>query len=176
MVLKILAGVVLVLAIFLGVVALRPSHFKYERSGVINAPADKIYPYLSDFELGTKWSPFEQVDPNEKRAFGGEKQKPGSFEEWEGNSQAGSGRITITDVQPDKQVDLRLEMRKPMAATNHVVYALAPAQGGTLFTWTMEGESPYLGKLAGLFIDCDKLVGGEFEKGIANLKAVVEKP
>lgn len=173
MVLKILAGIVAVVILFLGYVATRDGHFKYERSGVINAKPEVVYPYVSQFKLGQQWSPYEK-DPDTKRTFGGAEGQAGSFEEFD-SKQMGTGRIEITSAVPNQQVDLRLQMYKPFSADNHVVYILAPEGEGTRFTWTMEGDGGFMSKLMATLINCDKMIGGQFEEGIANLKRIVEK-
>lgn len=165
---KIGLGVVAVLIGFLGYVSTREGKFRYERSGVINAAPEKIFPYLSDFKLGGQWSPFEQVDPNMKKTFS-EKTM-----EFEGNSDAGSGKLELLNVVPNQSVDIKLTMTKPMHAENLIQYKLTPEQDGTRFTWIMSGDGGFMGKLMNVFMDCEKMIGDQFVKGISNLKTVVE--
>ena len=173
MVKKILIGLAVALVLFIGFVASRDGHFRYERSGVINAKPEVIYPYISDFKLGHQWSPYEK-DAEQKNTYGGTPGQVGSFEEWDGK-QMGQGRIEITQAKPNEQVDLRLQMIKPIAADNHVTYKLTPEGNSTRFTWIMEGNGGFFGKLMGVVIDCEKMIAGQFEEGIANLKKLVEK-
>jgi hypothetical protein len=173
MVLKVIAGLIIAIVLFLGYVSTRNGHFKYERSGVINAKPEAIYPYVSQFKLGQQWSPYEK-DPDTKRTFGGPEGQAHSFEEFE-SKQMGSGRIEIIQVIPNQQVDLRLQMFKPFPADNRVTYRLAPDGEGTRFIWSMEGDGGFMGKLMATLIDCENMIGGQFDEGIANLKRVVEK-
>ncbi len=172
MVLNIGIGLGLLVIGFLIYIAKRPKRFRYERSGLIQAPPEVIFPYLSRLSLGAKWSPFEQA-PDIKRTFGGVDGQAGSFEEFE-SSKSGSGRITVNSVKLNQEVDLRLEMFKPFVADNHVVYRLNPEPNGTRFVWVMEGENVFIGKLVGALIDCEKMVAGQFEVGISNLKTLIE--
>lgn len=174
MILKIVAGVVAVLLIFLGYVATRNGQFRYERSGVIQAPAEKIFPYISDLKKGELWSPYEKVDPKMKKTFKGLDAQPGSIMEFEGNSDVGAGNLEILKIVPNDSVEIRLTMTKPFYGQNLIQYKLTPEGSGTRFSWTMSGDGGFMGKLMSVLIDCEKMIAGQFESGIANLKAVVE--
>lgn len=171
-----LGGVVIVaLGIFIFYVSGRESKFNYERSAVINAPAEKIFPYISNLRLGGQWSPYEKKDPNMKKTFIGPDGATGSAEEFDGNGDVGAGRIEIFRVVPNQSVELKLTMTKPFHAENAVTYKLTPeAGGGTRFSWSMAGDSGFMGKLVSVFIDCEKMITGEFDSGIKNLKTIVE--
>lgn len=171
---KILLSVVAVLVVFLGYVSTREGKFNYERSGVIKAPAEKIFPYLSDFTRGGEWSPYEKVDPNMKKTITGNPAQVGHAMDFEGNSDAGSGRVEITKVVPNELVEIKLTMTKPMHAENIVTYKLTPESEGTRFSWAMAGDGGYMTKLISVFIDCEKMIAGQFETGIANLKSLIE--
>lgn len=170
---KILIGLIVILVLFFGYVSTRPSSFHYERSGVINAPPDQIFPYISQFKLGSEWSPFEKKDPNMKKTYPAT-DGPGAVYEFDGNKEVGAGKIEMMKVTPNEYVQMKLTMTKPFQAENIVEYKLTPVEGGTKFTWAMSGDSGFLGKLISVFIDCEKMIGKEFEAGIANLKAIVE--
>lgn len=172
---KIAGLLVLVLVIaFVAYVASREGKFRYERSGVINASADKIFPYLVNFKLGGEWSPFEKVDPNMKKTYGGTEGAVGSTMEFEGNRDAGSGKLELLAMVPNESVDIRLTMLKPIQGDNLVQYKLTPEGEGTRFTWTMSGNGGFMGKLMVVLIDCDKMIGDQFLAGINNLKTLVE--
>lgn len=171
---KIGIGVVVLVLAFLGYVSTREGKFHYERSGEIAAPAEKIFPYLSNFELGDKWSPFTQLDPNMKKVFIGPVDQVGSVYEFDGNRDVGTGKLEFLKIVPNESVELKLTMIKPFFAENLVKYNLTPAGNGTLFTWSMEGDGGFMGKLINVFIDCEKMIGAQFEKGIASLKAIAE--
>lgn len=171
---KVIVGLVVVLAVFLGYVSTRPSQFRYERSGLINAPADKVFPYISQLKLGVQWSPYERKDPNLKRSFAGTDGQVGATEDFDGNSDAGTGRLELVKVVPNELVQIRLVMTKPLAADNIVEYRLTPEGNATRFSWAMSGDGGFVGKLVGTFIDCEKMVAGDFEAGVQNLKTLVE--
>ncbi|MFM6929731.1 MAG: SRPBCC family protein [Bdellovibrio sp.] len=164
-------GLIIAFVIF---VASRDGKFRYERSGVINAPADKIFPFLVSFKLGSEWSPFEKVDPKMKKAYSGTDGAVGSTMEFEGNRDAGSGKLELLAMVPNQSVDIRLTMIKPIHGDNLVQYKLTPEGDGTLFTWTMSGNGGFMGKLMVVLIDCDKMIGDQFVAGITNLKTIVE--
>ncbi len=171
---KILLGLLVILIAFLGYVASREGKFRYERTGVINASPDKIYPYLSNFKLGSEWNPWDRMDPTMKKTYSGTDGTVGAKMDFEGNSQVGSGELEVLNLVPNQSVQLKLTMRKPFRAENTIDYTLTSEGSGTRFSWAMSGDGGFMGKLMGVFIDCEKMVGGELEKGIANLKQLVE--
>ena len=171
---KVVVGLVVILGLFLVYVSTRESKFHYERSGTINASADKIFPYLSNFKLGGEWSPYEKKDVNMKRTFGGADGAVGSTMEFEGNSEVGAGKLEMLRTVPNELVEIQLTMTKPMYAQNLIEYKLTPEGGGTKFTWAMSGDGGFMTKIMTLIIDCEKMIAGDFEIGIANLKSVVE--
>lgn len=171
---KVLIGVGVALILFLGFVATRPDEAHYERSGVILAGPEKIFPYLDNFKVSGQWSPYEQMDPNMKKTLLGPESGPGAVMEFAGNSDVGTGRLEILKVVPNSSVQIRLEMLEPFKVTNTVTYTLTPEGNGTRFTWSMDGPHTFLSKLLCLLIDGDKMVGEQFEKGISNLKTLIE--
>jgi uncharacterized protein YndB with AHSA1/START domain len=174
MVLKILSLVFVSLVLFFGYVSTRSGHFRYERSGVINASPERIYPYISDFKKARAWNPYEQKDPNMKRTYSGVDGHVGSIVEFDGNRDAGSGKLEIVGLVPNQSVEIKLTMTSPMSAENLVHYRLTPEGAGTRFSWAMEGDGGFLNKLVSVFINCEKMVAGDFEKGVMQLKTVVE--
>jgi uncharacterized protein YndB with AHSA1/START domain len=175
----ILALVVLVAAVLI-VAAMRPDTLGVQRTTTINAPAEKIFPLINDFNLWHSWSLYEKKDSAMKRAFSGAPSGKGAIYEWDGNNQVGKGRIEIIDTSPPSDVKIKLDMIKPMQGHNMVDFTLEP-QGSpttavTTVTWAMRGSCAYPAKVIGLFINMDKMVGKEFEVGLANLKMLAEKP
>ena len=162
------------LLVFLGYVATREGKFRYERSGLIQAPPEKIFPYLSDFKKGGQWSPYEQMDPNMKKTYTGTDGQVGAVMEFDGNKDAGSGKLEILNIIPNQSVDIKLTMIKPFHAENLIQYTLTPEAGETRFTWAMSGDGGFMGKLINVFIDCEAMVAGQFSVGIENLQKVVE--
>jgi hypothetical protein len=153
--------------------ATKPGTFRVQRAILIKAPAEAIFPFINDLRAQSAWSPFEK-DPAMKRTHSGSAQGPGATYEWDGNREVGAGRITIIDATMPTRVALELEMIRPMAAHNQVEFTLQPQGGATIVTWTMQGEQPYMAKVMSTFIDCDRMVGGMFEEGLAKLKTLVE--
>lgn len=173
---KIVGLVIVVLLVILIVfIATRDPHFQYERTGVINAPPEKIFPYLSTFEGGHAWSPYERIDPTMKMKVIGPDGQVGTVMEFEGNKNAGSGKLELLKITPNKEVAVRLVMVKPFPADNVVEYRLTPEGTGTKFTWSMSGENGFFGKMINVFIDCEKMNGDMMNQGIKNLKDVVER-
>lgn len=175
MVKKILIGVVVLVLAFLGYVISRPSRFMYSRSGVYQAKPEKIFPYLASFKKGNEWSPYMRVDPNMKVTYGGNDGEVGSTLDFDGNMEVGTGRLEITRIVPNELVEMKLTMIKPIAGESMIHYALEDDNGATKFTWSMEGESGFFGKLMSVLIDCEKMMTEQYDKGIANLRPLVEQ-
>jgi uncharacterized protein YndB with AHSA1/START domain len=171
---KILLVIVLLAAGVLVYAATRPDTFRIERRAEINAPADVIYPLISDFHEWPKWSPWEELDPAMTRTHSGAPNGRGAVYEWAGNSEVGRGRMEITDAVPSSSVTIALDFMEPWEAHNLTEFRLTPAGSGpgTLVTWTMEGPSPYLTKLMGVFVNMDRMIGSDFERGLDKLARV----
>jgi uncharacterized protein YndB with AHSA1/START domain len=166
--------VIVLVATFLLFVAMQPSEFCIQRSIVIAAPAEKIFPYINDLHKHGLWSPWEKLDPSMKKTFAGSPSGIGSIYSWEGTDKVGVGSMTIVDSQPNKKVSMNLEFLKPFKAANHVEFAFKPQAEGTAVSWSMSGHKQFLQKIFCSFMNMDKMVGSEFEKGLAQLKTVVE--
>jgi carbon monoxide dehydrogenase subunit G len=171
---KIAIAIVVLIAAVLGYAAMQPDTFRIQRSARIQAPPERIFAVLNDFQQSPSWSPYEKKDPSMKRAFSGAPVGKGSVYEFDGNKDVGAGRIEIVESLPRKKVTLQLDMIKPFKARNIVEYTLEPRGDATEVTWAMHGNAPFLSKLICLFMDMDKMVGTDFEVGLANLKAVTE--
>jgi carbon monoxide dehydrogenase subunit G len=172
---KIAIVVVVVITGILSYAALQPDAVRIERTASIKAPPEKIFPLMNDFQQAAAWSPYEKKDPAMKRRFSGATSGTGSVYEFEGNGDVGTGSIKIIESQPPKKVTLQLDMIKPFAASNVIEYTLEPKGETTEVTWSMQGTAPFLAKVMCLFMDMDKMVGKDFETGLANLKALTEK-
>lgn len=162
------------LALFLLYVATRKGDFRYERSGLIQAPPEKIFPYLSNLKKGVLWSPYERKDPQLKKSFHGPEDQPGGRMDFSGHRDVGSGQIRILNIKPNEGVDLHLSMVKPIKAEHLIEYRLSPEAGGTRMTWITSGRGGFFGKLMVVMIDCEKMVGDDMSQGIENLKALIE--
>jgi len=168
------AVLVVVVAALLVYAATRPDSFRIERSAVIKAPPEKIFALINDLHQWTAWSPWEGIDPALKRSYSGAPSGKGAAYAWEGNNKVGSGRMEILESVPASRIAIKLDFLKPFEAHNTAEFTLAPAGGGTTITWAMSGPSPYVSKVMGLVFNMDKMVGGQFEQGLANLKAKTE--
>ena len=152
-----------------------PDTFRIERSATIGAPPEKVYAYLNDFHRWTAWSPWEKKDPAMQRTHSGAPAGKGAVYAWDGNSEVGQGRMEIVESTEPARVQIQLDFLKPFEAHNTAEFALAPAAGGTQVTWAMHGPAPYLSKLMQVFVSMDRMVGPDFEAGLANLKRVAEQ-
>lgn len=171
-----LLGSTAVIAIFLIIAALQSSDFRIVRAATIAAPPAAVFEQINDFHKWNDWSPWAKLDPNAKNSFDGAPSGVGAGFSWAGNSQVGEGRMTITDSKPGELIRINLEFIKPFAATNVAEFTLTPEGNQTHVTWSMTGRNAYIGKCMSLIMNCDKMVGGQFEQGLANLKSVLEKP
>lgn len=149
------------------------STFTVTRTAFIPAPADVIYPHVIDFRGWLNWSPWEDVDPSMQRGYAGPAEGVGARYTWKGNGKAGAGTMEILDAVEPSEIQIRLEFTKPMKALNPTTFTFVPEGTGTRVTWTMTGESKGLNRVFMLFMNMDKLVGADFEKGLAQLAAVV---
>jgi len=172
---KILFGVVAVFALFALVTAFQPAGYRISRTASIAAPPAVAYAQVADFHQWERWSPWAKLDAAMKTTYEGQPGAVGSSYYWTGNDKVGEGRMTVTSVAPAQSVAIKLEFLRPFAATNATQFAFAPEGAGTRVTWNMDGnKGGFVGKAFGLFMDFDKLVGGDFEKGLTQLKAVSE--
>jgi hypothetical protein len=169
--LGVLAALILVFVI---VVALQPADFRVSRGATMSAPAAAIFPHVNDLKKWETWSPWAGLDPDAKYAFQGPAAGQGAAMTWDGNSQVGAGKLAIIESRPNELVRYRLDFYKPMAGTSEAEFSFAPEGGQTRVTWTMTGKNNFIAKAMCLFMDLDQMVGGQFEKGLASLRAIAE--
>lgn len=167
-------ALVVVIAGALILAATRPDSFHVQRSTTIKATPEKIFSFIHDFDRWPAWSPYEKRDPAMKRQRSGPGAGKGAVYAWEGNNDVGAGRMEIVETVPPSSVVIKLDFTRPFEAHNTVEFTMAPASDATNVTWAMQGPQPYLAKLIGLFIDMDRMVGGDFEAGLASLKSAAE--
>ena len=165
--------VVLVVGV-LAYAATRPDTLHVERTATISAPPAAIVPLINDFRQWGVWSPYAKIGPAMRRTFSGSAEGTGAVYEWAGNSQVGAGRMEITDTSPSR-ITSKLDFTAPMEGHNIAEFTLVPTGDATTVTWTMDGPTPYVGKVMGVFLNMDTMIGGAFETGLANLKAITEK-
>jgi uncharacterized protein YndB with AHSA1/START domain len=166
---------VVLIAALLAFAATRPSKFRVLRQASIKAPPEKIFPLIADFHNWTSWSPWEKKDPALKRTFSGAASGKGAIYAWEGNRDVGTGRMEITDASSPSRITIQLDFIKPFEGHNVTDFTLQPEGGATTVTWDMHGPLAYMARVFGIFVNMDKMIGNDFEAGLANLKAVAEK-
>ena len=170
----ILIGLAVAVVLFLIVVAMQPSKFRIVRSATIAAPPEAVFEQVNNFRKWRPWSPWEKKDPALKRSYEGPAAGPGSVYSWVGNKEVGEGRMTLTESRPGEFVRIKLEFFKPFAATNATEFSFEPKGDQTVVTWAMNGKNNFACKAFCMFVDMDKMVGSDFEKGLAAIKAIAE--
>lgn len=175
MIKSILIALALAVAAVLLYAATKPDRFRIERAVVIKAPPERIYVQVQDFKAWRAWSPWEKIDPALKRSYSGPQSGKRTAYAWEGNKDVGSGRMEIVESAVPSKIVIKLDFFTPFEAHNVAEFTFAPGEQGTTVQWAMHGPSPYLSRLLDLAFDMDRMVGGQFETGLSNLKAIAEK-
>jgi uncharacterized protein YndB with AHSA1/START domain len=170
----ILILVAIAVIIFFIVAAMQPSDFRVTRTATISAPASAVFSHVNDLQKWEAWSPWAKLDPEAKNSFEGPTSGTGAIMRWSGNNKVGQGSMTIVESHPDDFIRFKLDFLKPFVATNTAEFAFNSENGQTTVTWTMYGKNSFMSKLIGLIMSCEKMVGSQFEKGLAALKSVVE--
>jgi Polyketide cyclase / dehydrase and lipid transport len=153
----------------------QPDHFRVQRSTRIEAPAERVFGYINDFHRWGAWSPYEKLDPAMQRTYSGAARGQGAVYAWEGSAKVGKGRMEITSAPAPSRVDIKLDFLTPFEAHNVATFTLEPDGSATKVTWAMDGPTPYPAKIVHLFLNMDRMVGRDFESGLANLKTVAER-
>ncbi|MEW6641991.1 MAG: SRPBCC family protein [Pseudomonadota bacterium] len=166
--------IAVLLALFLIYAATRPNTFVISRTTSIQAPPARIQPLIDDFRQWPQWSPYEGKDPDMQRTYSGAASGKGAIYAWDGDKNVGSGRMEILGASPAK-VAIKLDFFKPFEGHNVAEFSFEPRGEATTVTWAMHGPVPYIGKIMHLFINMDRMIGRDFEAGLANLKAVCER-
>jgi uncharacterized protein YndB with AHSA1/START domain len=171
----ILIVVVVLIAAILVYAAAMPDDFRVQRTTSIKASPEKIFALINDLHRWDSWSPWEKMDPAMQRTFSGATAGKGAVYAWQGNSKVGEGRMEIADASPPSRVMIKLDFIKPIEGHNTAEFTLDPKGDSTNVTWSMYGPSAYIAKVIGVFASMDKMIGKEFETGLANMKAVAER-
>jgi Polyketide cyclase / dehydrase and lipid transport len=172
MIIPILIGIAVLAVLFVIIVATRPSDFLLTRSATIDAPPPTTFGCVNDFHDWEAWSPWAKLDPAVKNTYSGAASGVGASFSWSGNSKVGQGRMTITESRPDELIRIKLEFEKPFKATNQAEFAFKAEGDKTRVTWSMSGRNNFICKAMGLFMSFDKMIGGQFEKGLSQLNTV----
>jgi uncharacterized protein YndB with AHSA1/START domain len=167
--------IVVVLSV-LGYAATRPDTFRLERTTTIKAPPERVFALINDFQKWSVWSPWDKKDPGMKRSHSGAAQGLGAIYSWEGNKEVGSGRMEIVESKPVSKVSIRLNFLKPFESQNTSEFTLRPKADQTEVVWAMYGPQPFIAKLMSLVVSMEKMVGPDFEQGLAAMKKAAETP
>jgi hypothetical protein len=170
----IVAVLVVIVVALLGYAATKPNTIRYARSARINAPPEKITALIDDFKRWIIWSPWEKKDPELKRTYSGNVTGVGAVYAWDGNKNVGSGRMEILESTP-KKIRIKLDFFAPFKASNIAEFTFTPQGGATDVDWVMTGENRFIGKVMSVFIDLDKMIGKDFEAGLADMKSAAER-
>ncbi len=170
----ILIALALIVVVFVVIVAMQPSEFRVVRSATISAPPPAVFAQVNDFHKWEAWSPWAKLDPTMKQTYEGAPAGTGAISRWAGNNQVGEGSMTITESRPSDLIKIKLEFMKPFRAINTAEFTFKPEGNQTAVTWSMVGKNNFMAKAVHLFMNMDKMVGGQFEKGLAQMKSVVE--
>ena len=177
--LEVIAIVAVVLAIAIAVIlilaATKPDVFRVERAAAMQAPPQKIFSLIDDFHQWGTWSPWEHRDPAMKRTFSGTESGKGAVYAWDGNKDVGAGRMEILDAVLPSKIVIKLDFIKPFEGHNTAEFTMLPRDGATEVTWAMYGATPFIGKVMHVFMNMDRMIGKDFEAGLANLKKAVEQ-
>jgi len=174
MIIKILIGLVVLVVVFAVIVTLQPSEFRVARNATISAPPPAVFAQVNDFHKWEAWNPWAKIDLAMKQTYEGAPAGAGAIYTWAGNREVGEGRMTITESRPSDLIRIKLEFMKPFRATNTAEFTFKPEGNQTAVTWSMTGKNNFIAKAVHLFMNMDKMVGGQFEKGLAQMKSVVE--
>lgn len=174
MLVKILVALAVIAVVLVAVVVAQSSTFRIARSATISAPPERVFAEVNDLHKWEAWSPWLKADPAAKTAYEGAPAGTGAAFRRSGNKDVGEGRMTILESRPGELVRIKLEFFKPFAATNTAEFTFKPAGDGTAVTWSMSGQNNFLARAICVFVNMDKMVGGMFEQGLAQLKTVVE--
>ena len=169
---KTLIGAGLVVVAFVIAVALKSPNFRVERSATLDAPADALFAQVNDHRKFAVWNPFLTLDPNVKNTYSGPGSGVGAACSWDGNKNIGAGSSTIVESIPNELVRMRMDWKRPMKGTSTVDFTFKPQGDKTVVTWAMYGKNNFMGKLVSVFMDCDKMCGPQFERGLADLGRV----
>lgn len=174
MLVKILIALAVVVAGLVVVIALQPTDFRVSRTATIAAPAPVVFAQVNDFHNWTAWSPWAKLDPAMKQTYEGAAAGPGAVYAWVGNREVGEGRMTIVESRPSDLIWVKLDFVKPFAGTSVAEFTFRPEGDRTAVTWTMTGEKNFVAKAIHLVMNMDRMIGDQFDKGLAAMKTVAE--
>lgn len=158
------------IAVLLIVASFQPDTMEVTRSATMAAPPAAVFAVVNDFRRWDEWSPWAKLDPEMKRTLEGPPTGVGAVYKWSGNNEVGEGSTTLVGSIPDEKIEMKLVFVRPFAGESDVRFAFVPEGDGAKVTWFMQSPQPFMAKLAGLFMDCEKMCGDQFLEGLANLE------
>jgi len=167
--------VAIAIAIVLILAATKPDTFSVRRVTTVRAPPEKIFPLINDFQQWGTWSPWEDKDPAMKRTYSGAGSGKGAVYAWDGNKNVGTGRMEILEVSAPSKIVIKLDFFKPFEAHNTAEFTMLPQGDATSLRWLMHGPAPFMSKVMQVFMNMDKMIGKDFEAGLAKLKKLTER-
>ena len=173
---KILVGLLVLAIAFAVIVATRPAEFIVTRHIAVSAPPVEAFRQVNDFHRWQLWSPWAKRDPAMTERFEGPRAGAGAIYRWEGNSEVGAGQMTILESRAPELIRIKLDFLQPFASTSTTQFEFQPSGEQTVVTWSMQGRNNFLAKAFGLFVDMDRMVGGDFEQGLTQMKTLLETP
>lgn len=174
MLVKIFIALAAIVIVFAAVIALQPSEFRVVRSATISAPAADVFAQVNDFHKWEAWSPWAKLDPAAKNSFAGAPAGTGAIFTWAGNNEVGEGRMTITESRPNDLIRITLEFVKPMPGVSYTEFTFKSEGDQTVVTWSISGKNNFVSRAVCMFMNMDKMIGGNFEKGLAQIKTITE--
>jgi hypothetical protein len=165
----------LIIVLFVVWVAMQPAEFKISRSLTISARPEVLFSQVNNLHHFNEWNPWAKIDPNSVATFEGADEGVGAIMRWNGNQDVGQGSMSLVESRPHEYIQFKMEFLKPFQATNIAEFSFKEEGEQTIVTWSMSGKNNFVGKAMNMIMNCDKMVGGQFEKGLSNLKAIVEK-
>lgn len=169
-----LIAFIVLIGLFLIAASMQPTDFSYARSTKIEAAPEAVFPHVNELKKWDAWSPWAKLDPKMKEEYAGPASGTGALHSWNGDANVGEGKMTIVESKPNEQIDIKLEFERPMKCANDVVFTFKPEGDQTLVTWTMTGKNTFMGKCMGLLMNMEKMIGAQFDQGLASMKSVVE--
>ena len=146
--------------------------YKIERSTVIAGSPDAVWPYVSSLKNFQLWSPWAEMDTATVIEYKGKEGEVGHGYTWE-SKVTGKGEQTITAIEPSRSVTTDLHFIEPMENQSTSYFHLEPVGDSTRVVWGLSGENGFVGRIFATFMNMDKMVGKDFEKGLDKLHTVV---
>ncbi len=156
--------------------ALKPATFLVAREISIKATPEVIFTHINNAKKANDWMPWKEIDQEAVMVELGPEEGVGSGSKWDSKGQMGTGQAVVIESVPNVKVVTQLTYTKPMEMSQLATVSLSPNESGdTNVRWEVTGENTFMGRLMCIFMDMDKIVGQQFEKGLNNLKRIVEE-